>query len=50
MASDVAGCLNGWGGKLVIKSGDATSDLEDVDLAHVESGLVSDQYVSRLTQ
>lgn len=49
VASDVAGCLNGWGGKLVIKSGDATSDLKDVGLAHVESGLVSDRYVARLT-
>lgn len=36
VASDVPGCLKGWGGSLIVKSGAGTSDVEGVDLAHVE--------------
>lgn len=36
VASDVPGCLKGWGGSLLVKSGAGTSDVKDVHLAHVE--------------
>ena len=35
VTSDVAGCLANWGGSLVVKSGNATSDVGDFGLAHV---------------
>ncbi|KAK8865571.1 hypothetical protein IAR55_000715 [Kwoniella newhampshirensis] len=40
VASDVAGCVKGWGGSLIIKSGEATSDVADIGLAAVDSGFI----------
>ncbi|WVW82683.1 hypothetical protein I302_104694 [Kwoniella bestiolae CBS 10118] len=40
VASDVAGCLAGWGGNLIVKSGNATSDVSGVGLAHVTGPLI----------
>jgi hypothetical protein len=40
VASEVAGCATSWGGNLIIKSGNATSDVEDIGLAHIEAPIV----------
>ena len=37
VAPDVAGCVRGWGGSTIIKSGNATSDVKDIGLAHVKA-------------
>lgn len=39
--SDVAECLKGWGGELIVKNGNATSDVKDIGLAHVKGDIVS---------
>lgn len=39
--SEVAGCLKGWGGDLIVKSGSATSSVSDIGLAHVTGDSVS---------
>lgn len=36
----MADCAATWGGNLIIKSGNATSDVKDIGLAHVESPMV----------
>jgi hypothetical protein len=41
VAEDVAGCLKGWGGSLIVKSGNATSSVKDIGLAHVAPAIVS---------
>lgn len=48
VASDVAGCLAGWGGGVIIKSGNATSDVTGVALAHVTGPIASRRPNSRL--
>lgn len=40
VAGEVADCAATWGGNLIIKSGNATSDVKDIGLAHVESPMV----------
>lgn len=40
VAPDVAGCLSGWGGNLIIKNGNATSDVNGIGLAHVQGASV----------
>ena len=46
VAEDVADCLNGWGGSLIMKSGNATSSVKDIGLAHVAAASVSQPYQS----
>jgi hypothetical protein len=41
VAEDVADCLKGWGASLIVKSGNATSSVKDIGLAHVEAAAVS---------
>jgi hypothetical protein len=40
VAEDVTGCLKGWGGSLIVKSGNATSSVKDIGLAHVAPAVV----------
>jgi hypothetical protein len=37
----VSDCLATWGGSLIVKSGNATSDVSGIGLAHVEGNKVS---------
>jgi hypothetical protein len=41
VANDVSDCLDTWGGSLIVKSGNATSDVSGIGLAHVEGNKVS---------
>jgi hypothetical protein len=41
VAGDVADCVKGWGGSLIVKSGNATSSVKDIGLAHVGASTVS---------
>ena len=40
VAAEVAGCVSGWGGSLIVKSGAATSDVSNIGLALVQSATV----------
>jgi hypothetical protein len=46
VAHDVADCLKGWGGSLIVKSGNATSSVKDIGLAHVAAATVRQSYHS----
>jgi hypothetical protein len=46
VAGDVADCLKGWRGSLIVKSGNATSSVKDIGLAHVATAMVNPSYQS----